>query len=102
MATLGVPPPSSRLVLDTPRSLERGDGFTPAVGALHQITLELFNGRDAGAIAGKVLSSVSRVLVVSTSSIWVPVGDSYECRGAIGERADALTRARMPADAAGS
>jgi GAF domain-containing protein/biotin carboxyl carrier protein len=57
----------------------------PAPDALHDATLEFFASDDAGEIAGKLLAAASHVVVADGTSIWIPVGDRLECRGAIGE-----------------
>ena len=56
-------------MLESPRSLERGDGLPRVSEALHDITLELFASDDAGEIAGKALAGAGRLLSVGTSSI---------------------------------
>jgi multidrug resistance efflux pump len=84
-------------VLESPRSLERGDGLPRVSEALHEITLDLFASDDAGEIAGKALAAAARLLTVGTSSIWVPRGDELECRGAIGDGRDAVSGKRVSA-----
>jgi multidrug resistance efflux pump len=84
-------------VLESPRSIERGDGLSRVSEALHEITLDLFASDDAGEIAGKALAAAGRLLPVGTSSIWVPRGDELECRGAIGEARDAVAGKRVAA-----
>ena len=61
-----------------------------ATDALHDATLDLLATDDPGAIAGKALGAVGRVITLETASIWVPNGDSLVCRGAIGENRDRL------------
>jgi len=65
--------------------------LAPAADALHDATLDLLAIDDAGAIAGKVLSAAGRILTIDGSSIWVPSGDQLHCRGALGDRREALT-----------
>ena len=84
-------------MLESPRSLERGDGLPRVSEALHDITLDLFASDDAGEIAGKALSAAGSLVVVGTSSIWVPRGEELECRGAIGEARDAVSGRRVKA-----
>lgn len=84
-------------MLESPRSLERGDGLPRVSEALHDITLDLFASDDAGEIAGKALSAAGSLVVVATSSIWVPRGDELECRGAIGEAGEAVSGRRVKA-----
>ena len=88
-------------MLDTPRSVERGEGLAPAGEALHQITLALFAAEDAAEIAGEVVSSVGRLFHITTASIWVPSGDGFACRGAIGELSGVLKGRRASADTIG-
>ena len=87
-------------MLESPRSLERGDGLPRVSEALHDITLDLFASDDAGEIAGKALSAAGSLVVVATSSIWVPRGDELECRGAIGEAGEAVSGRRVKAASA--
>jgi len=89
-------------LLESPRSLERGDGLSRVAEALHDITLDLFASDDAGEIAGKALGAAGRLVVVGTSSIWVPRGAELECRGAIGEGSEAVSGRRVPAASADS
>ena len=84
-------------MLESPRSIERGDGLPRVSEALHDITLDLFASDDSGEVAGKTLTAAGRLLSVGTSSIWVPRGDELECRGAIGEAREAVAGKRMPA-----
>lgn len=84
-------------MLESPRSLERGEGLPRVTEALHETTIDLFASDDAGEIAGKALAAAGRLLAVGTSSIWVPRGDDLECRGAIGDGRDALSGKRMAA-----
>lgn len=84
-------------MLESPRSLERGDGLPRVSEALHEITLDLFASDDSGEIAGKALAAAGRLLTVGTSSIWVPRGDELECRGAIGDGRDAVSGKRVAA-----
>lgn len=84
-------------MLESPRSIERGDGLPRVSEALHDITLDLFASDDAGEIAGKTLAAAGRVLLVGTSSIWVPRGEELECRGAIGEAREAVAGKRIAA-----
>ena len=84
-------------MLESPRSLERGDCLPRVSEALHDITLDLFASDDAGEIAGKALSAAGSLVVVATSSIWVPRGDELECRGAIGEAGEAVSGRRVKA-----
>ena len=84
-------------MLESPRSLERGDGLPRVSEALHDITLDLFASDDAGEIAGKALAGAGRLLSVGTSSIWVPRGEELECRGAIGEGREAVSGKRVRA-----
>jgi hypothetical protein len=67
--------------------------------SLHAITLDLFASDDTGEVAGKALLGVQRLIAADTVSLWIPDGDEWECRGAVGEQADALsgTRAAMVA-----
>jgi hypothetical protein len=67
--------------------------------SLHALTLDLFASADPGEVAGKALSAVQRLIAADTVSLWVPDADECECRGAIGEQADAVsgTRAEMTA-----
>ena len=88
-------------MLESPRSLERGDGLPRVSEALHDITLDLFASDDAGEIAGKALAAAGRLLTVGTSSIWVPRGEDLECRGAIGEAREGVSGKRVPAADAG-
>ncbi|MGE5102435.1 MAG: hypothetical protein ACM3SX_20810, partial [Deltaproteobacteria bacterium] len=71
------------------------------VAALHEITLELFAADDPSEIAGKLLSAAGRVVTVDGVSLWVPRGDTLECRGAIGENREQLTGVAVAASAAG-
>ncbi|HKP16189.1 MAG TPA: GAF domain-containing protein, partial [Gemmatimonadaceae bacterium] len=66
--------------------------------ALHDATLDLLTTDDAGAIAGKALSLSARVLPVDGASIWVPSGGKLHCRGATGDRREALSALSIPAD----
>ena len=84
-------------MLESPRSIERGDGLPRVSEALHDITLDLFVSDDAGEIAGKTLAAAGRVLPVGTSSIWVPRGEELECRGAMGEAREAVQGKRIAA-----
>lgn len=63
---------------------------------LQEATLDLFASDDAGEIAGKALSWVLRLLTVETASLWIPDGDDFECRGALGTRRDQLANSRIP------
>ena len=75
---------STTIVAGTPAF---GTKPVPAPGdALHEATLDFLATEDAGEIAGKLLAAASRIIPVDGSSIWVPVDDSVQCRGAIGER----------------
>src|SRR4029079_17328146 len=69
--------------------------------ALHDATLDFLATEDAGEIAGKLLGAASRIIPVDGSSIWVPVGDSVECRGAIGERRSVLSGTTISASSIG-
>ena len=82
-------------MLESPRSIERGDGLPRVSEALHETTLDLFASDDAGEIAGKALAAAGRLLTVGTSSIWVPRGEELECRGAIGDARDAVSGKRV-------
>jgi hypothetical protein len=88
-------------VLESPRSLERGDGLAPTGEALHRITLSLFEADDVSEIAGQVVTAVGRLFPVGTSSIWVPSADGFVCRGAVGEGADELKGRRASAESVG-
>jgi multidrug resistance efflux pump len=88
-------------VLESPRSIERGDGLPRVSEALHDITLDLFASDDPGEIAGKALAAAGRLLTVGTSSIWVPRGEELECRGAVGDGRDAVSGKRVAAADAG-
>ncbi|PYP81487.1 MAG: hypothetical protein DMD35_01900 [Gemmatimonadetes bacterium] len=70
----------------------------PATDALLDATLDLLTTDDAGAIAGKALAAAGRVLPVEGTSIWVPSAGQLHCRGAIGDRREALTGLAVPAD----
>jgi multidrug efflux pump subunit AcrA (membrane-fusion protein) len=95
------PAPEIDHVLDAPRSLERGEGLAASAEALHEITLSLFAAGDTSEIAGEVVSSAGRLVHATTSSIWVPSGDEFACRGAIGEVAGALNGRRVHTGAIG-
>ena len=84
-------------MLDSIRSAPHADGFTTAADTLHEITLELFAVDDPGVIAGLLLGAAGRLLAVRTTSIWVPVGDGFECRGATGDGSERLTGTRAEA-----
>ena len=88
-------------MLESPRSLERGEALAPAGEALHRITLALFAANDAAEIAGEVVMAVGRLFAVSSTSIWVPTGGSFVCRGAIGDGSKSLTGITVPADEIG-
>jgi multidrug efflux pump subunit AcrA (membrane-fusion protein) len=64
--------------------------------ALHDATLDLLTTDDAGAIAGKALALSARVLPVDGTSIWVPTGGKLHCRGATGDRREALNGLSVP------
>ena len=64
--------------------------------ALHDATLDLLTTDDAGAIAGKALALSARVLPVEGTSIWVPSGGKLHCRGATGDRREALSGLSVP------
>jgi len=91
-------------VLDSPRSLARGDGLVPdgTLPGAHDVVLELFAAEDAAEIAAIALAAASRLLTVSTASLWVPVDDQLECRAAVGVAGDRLKGVRIPAVAATS
>jgi multidrug resistance efflux pump/GAF domain-containing protein len=67
---------------------------------LHEVTLDLFSADDPGEIAGKLLTAAGQLLPVDGTSLWVPRGDTLECRGAIGENRERLTGATIAAAAA--
>jgi len=73
-----------------------------AIGSLHEATLELFAAADPSEIAGHLLSVAGRVVPVDGTSLWVPVGDHLQCRGAIGENRDSLTGLQVEAAEVGS
>jgi multidrug resistance efflux pump/GAF domain-containing protein len=87
--------------LESPRSLERGEALTPAGEALQEVTLELFAADDVAEVAGGALAGVSRVLHISTASIWVPTDDGFVCRGAIGDTGNRLKGTRVSAEDVG-
>ena len=66
--------------------------------ALHDATLDLLTTDDAGAIAGKALALSARVLSVQGTSIWVPSGGKLHCRGATGDRREALSGLSVPTE----
>ena len=66
--------------------------------ALHDATLDLLTTDDAGAIAGKALALSARVLPVEGTSIWVPSGGKLHCRGATGDRREALSGLAVPTE----
>lgn len=86
-------------MLDSPRSIVRGDGAAADAEALHRIALDLIAADDAGEIAGIALSAAARLLPVASASVWVQVDDAFECRGAIGDDDDRLTGLKIPAGA---
>lgn len=69
--------------------------------ALHDITLDLFATDDPGEIAGKLLGAAPQLLPIDGASLWVPCGDTLECRGAIGDRREATAGAIISMAAAG-
>lgn len=69
----------------------------PLIDELHETTLDLFASDDKGEIAAKVLAAACRLIAAETASVWVPDGDEFECRGAIGEGGNGLTGARIAA-----
>jgi hypothetical protein len=69
--------------------------------ALHEATLDFLATEDAGEIAGKLLGAASRIVPVDGSSIWVPVDDCVQCRGAIGERRSLLSGTTISASSIG-
>ena len=71
---------------------------TSLADALHDATLDLLTTDDAGAIAGKALALSARVLPVEGTSIWVPSGGKLHCRGATGDRREALSGLSAPAE----
>jgi len=70
----------------------------PPTDALHDATLDLLATDDSGAIAGKALAAAGRILPVEGTSIWVPSGGRLHCRGAIGERREALSSVSVSAE----
>lgn len=84
-------------MLDSPRSTTRGDAAAPDAEALHRVVLDLLTADDAGEIAGVALTAAGSLLPVVTASLWVPVGDAFDCRGAVGEGDDRLTGLRVAA-----
>ena len=90
---------STTIVAGTPAF---GTKPVPAPGdALHEATLDFLATEDAGEIAGKLLAAASRIIPVDGSSIWVPVDDSVQCRGAIGERRSLLSGTTISASSIG-
>src|SRR5829696_8128071 len=73
-----------------------------AIGSLHEATLELFAAADPREIAGHLLSVAGQVVPVDGTSLWVPVGDHLQCRGAIGEHAESLSGIQVEAADVGS
>lgn len=87
------------LVLDSstrPTSPGRDAGSPP--DALHRVALDLFTAEDAGDIAGVALTAAAELRAVSSASLWVPVGESLECRAALGNGAEALDGACASSD----
>ena len=84
-------------MFESPGSAARnGDGAALFAG-LQRATVELFTAEDAGDVAGIALTAAAELLTASGASVWVPVGDDLECRGAIGDGRDRLTGARATA-----
>jgi len=86
-------------VLDSARPAARADGHVTSTNALHEVVLELFGADDAAEIAGILLQGAGRLLSVRTTSIWVPSEHEYICRGALGDRREQLSGARVEASA---
>ena len=74
--------------------IERG---ATAAGAVHAVTLEFFAVTDPGEIAGAALAAAGRVVASNSASLWVPDGDVFECRGAVGDGRELLLGTRAPA-----
>lgn len=84
-------------MFESPGSAARnGDGAALFAG-LQRATVELFTAEDAGDVAGIALTAAAELLTASGASVWVPVGDDLECRGAIGDGRDRLSGARATA-----
>jgi multidrug resistance efflux pump/GAF domain-containing protein len=79
-------------------------GITPSpaqvAGALHEVTLDLFAADDPGQVAGKLLGAAGKLVAVDGVSLWVPRGDTLECRGAIGDNRELLNGRAIPATTA--
>ena len=86
-------------MLDSARPAARADGHVTSTNALHEVVLELFGADDAAEIAGILLQGAGRLLSVRTTSIWVPSEHEYICRGALGDRREQLSGARVEASA---
>jgi GAF domain-containing protein/multidrug resistance efflux pump len=69
-------------------------------GALHEVTLDLFAADDPGQVAGKLLTAAGKLLSVDSVSLWVPRGDTLECRGAFGDNRERLNGLTIPPTAA--
>jgi multidrug resistance efflux pump len=84
-------------VLHSTRPALRADGQAPAVDALNDITLELLRVDDPAEVAGILLEGALGLLSARTTSIWIPFEDGFVCRGAVGEKHEQLTGARLDA-----
>jgi hypothetical protein len=58
--------------------------------ALHAATLEFLATEDSGVVAARLLGSARSVVSADAASIWVPRGDVFECRGAVGKTPEGL------------
>ena len=85
-------------VLDSTRSTARGDDLVSSTSDLawHELTRELLAAEDAEEVAGIALAAAAALPNVSSASLWVPVDDQFECRGALGDANDHLRGVRIP------
>ena len=69
--------------------------------ALHAATLEFLASDDPGVIAAQMLRAACGTVPADGASIWIPKGESIECRGAVGKSRDGLAGTSITASSAG-
>ena len=76
-------------------------GQTESSDALHAATLEFLASDDPGLIAAQLLRAACAAVPADGASIWIPKGESIECRGAVGKSRDGLAGMSIDASSAG-